>query len=151
MNKKLLSMLVILIVAAATISVVSATDAVNVNGKTISVNGVEFNIPDGYAYDQDSTNTILGNIGMNNGTSAVLAKGASNIIAICVLDNPGVNMTLSDLNQQNLPEKTINNKTGFIQTNSTGDFNLTSFEYLDGNKIIIVMATDENMLSSVIK
>ena len=41
MNRKLLTLLLIMVVAAATITVVSAAE-------TVTVNGVEFNVPDGF-------------------------------------------------------------------------------------------------------
>lgn len=149
MNRKILLTLAILIAAVATISVVCASDPVAVNGSTIKVNGLEFNIPNGFAYDENDTHAMLEsyNNQLDPNTVVALTNSSHEDIYIFVLDNEA-NKTLSDFSNNNTIEKTIAGKDGILLNVTLGD---PQFTYLDGNKIVLISADNENLISSVIR
>ena len=97
MNKKILLTLAILIAALAIISVACASEPVAVNGNSIKVNGLEFNIPEGFAYDENDTQAMLRsyNNEFDPNTVVALTNSSHDNIYIFVLNNEE-NKSLSD-------------------------------------------------------
>ena len=149
MNKKILLTLAILIAALAIISVACASEPVAVNGNSIKVNGLEFNIPEGFAYDENDTQAMLRsyNNEFDPNTVVALTNSSHDNIYIFVLNNEE-NKSLSDFANNYTIEKTIAGKNGVMLDNNFGEI---QFIYLDGNKIVLIDADNENLISSVIK
>lgn len=151
MNKKILAILVLLIVATS-ISAVSAFDLGSLFGgaqnETVTIDGVDFNIPAGFL--EDPTNT----------TEDVIAplkeQGAQITSKAYVKDNTAVglfvmNITNGLTNEQALKaiggdETTINNVTGYILKD--GDVLMFNFEKND--RVVMVSSDDKNTIGDFI-
>ncbi len=140
MNKKIL-MLLVLLVAVSTIAAVSAAD-------TKTIGGVEFNVPEGYAYDEDSVNIFLqafedeplGDVG-------VFANEDDEILAIMVYnETPDASDYPDDYKFEN---KTINNKNGTLGS-APSRINVV-FMYDDADKYVLIQAMNEDVIKQTIK
>ena len=128
MKRKILVALVFLIIAAAATSVAFATPA--------TINGIEFNIPDGYTPLNESNNS--------NGIS-VYSSG-ENILMILIDDNQSA---IDDFrNNHSYVQKNISGHDGYYHVDSN---NATSFAYVENSKTVIIITSDENILESLIK
>jgi hypothetical protein len=140
MNKKILTLLLLLI-AVSTIAIVSAAD-------TQTVGGVEFNVPEGYTYDQESVDYFLASF---EGDTKLLDAGifkndADELLVILVYDDVAETDFPDDYKMEN---KTINNKTGtFFSAPSRIN---VGFTYEDGDKFIAIQAMDEDTVKATIK
>lgn len=139
MNKKILTLLLVIVVAA-TITFVSAAD-------TATVNGIEFNVPDGYSLVTDQfTVSAYG----QDGDSAMFENANGDGILIGVLDNKD-NLNLGDIDSLSdssgqYTNKTIAGKEGILTQNEK-----TVFIYLDSDKIVVMSAVDEPTIEAMIK
>lgn len=143
MNKKILTLLVILAITVGALSVVSAAD-------THEVNGVKFNIPDGYTYDQKINEMAYKEWDSHSPDSmAVFSNGGSDELIYIFVEDNMKNQTLKDMisDYDQYPEKTINGKTGIYNDNADGK---QSFAYLDGKKAIVIIAPDESVMEQCI-
>ncbi len=139
MNRKIMTLLLILIAASA-ITIVSAAD-------TQTINGVEFNVPDGYTYDADSASAFKNVMEDEKvGDVGVFKNSNDELLVIMVYDkDPGV----SDLpNDYELENKTINNKNGTLMSAPSRE-NI-GFTYADGDKYIVIQAMNEDVLKQTI-
>ena len=134
---KLLTFLIILMVAAGTVAVVSAAN-------TEKINGLEFNIPDGYEYDANHSQSLAESVNISPDQIAGYSNG-TNIFAIMVMKNPD-NRTLDDINTGNFPIKTINGKQGIL--NDRDDY--IGFAYLDGDKIVSIITLNQSVIDQII-
>lgn len=136
MNRKILSLLLIMVVAVTTMTVVSAAD-------TITVNDVEFNIPDGYA-PNDALQDVPYEDGGMTGKLSALSRGDDSIL-IAVVDNTA-GATLDNIKNSSYVDKNISGKSGVLMQKEK-----VTFSYLDGDKIILLVAPDEATLEKLIK
>ena len=151
MNKKILAILVLLIVATS-ISAVSAFDLGALFGgaqnETVTIDGVDFNIPAGFL--EDPTNAT------DEVTAPLKEQGAQIISKAYVKDNTAVglfvmNITNGLTNEQALKaiggdETTINNVTGYIIKD--GDVLMFNFEKND--RVVMVSSDDKNTIGDFI-
>ena len=140
MNKKILTILLLLI-AIGTISIVVAAD-------TQKISGVEFNVPNGYSYDADAGATFLN--GLENkkvDDVGVFKNDKGETVFIMVYNKtPEKSDFPSDYEFVN---KTINKKNGtFMSAPSRVN---VAFEYADGNKYVVIQAMNEDIIKEVIK
>lgn len=150
MNKKTWLMLGILIVAVATIASISAADVVEGDDNTIKVDGIEFNIPDGYTYDSAKSDELQKgyNSPDDKATVAVLMKGESFVWIVVGEDGSdsdyeGYKYDIID----SWTEKTISGKTGLVRTEA-GTY---CFAYVEGKKTILILTSEESIIDSLIK
>ncbi len=140
MNKKILTLLLLLI-AISTISIVSAQD-------TQKIGDVEFNIPEGYVYDEASVNIFLEAFADDEtiDDAGVFVKDDTDLLAILVCSEAQDSDYVSDYEIEN---KTIANKTGTLFT--APDETNVVFMYEEGDKFILIQALDEDTIESTIK
>lgn len=141
MNKKLLTILLILVVAATAITYVSAAE-------TVTVHSEEFNVPDGYTYNAEDDFTFTYDNGDTLGVLAFLWDG-TDMISISVLDNFAGD-TLDGLKAQNssFKDKTISGKEGIIAHDD--EDGSVYFEYIENGKIITIHASKESLIEKTI-
>lgn len=147
MNKKILAILALLIVAAS-ISAVSAFDLGDIFGgaknETVTIDGVDFNIPAGFK--EDSSNTLDKIMEpLKKDGAQITSKGYTK-------DNSAVglfvvNITNGLTNQQALKtmggnKTTINNVTGYLLKDD--DIYLFNFEKND--HVVVMSSTDEKLI-----
>lgn len=140
MNRKLLTLLLIMVVAAATITVVSAAE-------TVTVNGVEFNVPDGFKSQPESDQ--MSYVAYNGeGKIAFLDSDNGTAVILGVLDNNG-GVSLDDIKNSNSSyiDKTIAGKDGIIADNGK----TLSFIYIENDKLMTIYAPTESLLEETIK
>lgn len=139
MNRKLLTLLLIMVVAAATITVASAAE-------TVTVNGLEFNVPDGFKTPQE-----LGQMDYvaynGEGKIAFLDSDDGSSILIGVLDNKG-GVSSDDIKNSNssYQDKTIAGKDGIIADNGK----TLSFIYIENDKLMTIYAPTEALLEETL-
>ncbi len=132
MNRKLLIFCFVLIAITA-IGVVAANP--------VTFEGMEFNIPDGYNYNQFMTD---GNLGEDNATGGIYTNGDDEEIWIVIYNNTE-NKTLDDLKDEDYKIMTINGKEGGFQN---GIF--VTFTYPEGDKLVSIFAPDEDTVGKIV-
>ena len=129
MDKKVLIAFALMIVAVATIGFVAAT-------QTVSVAGIDYTLPDGYAPDE-STGTSSEGMGIYYGDNGV--------ILIMVTDDEAA---LTDVQtNSSYHEKTISNQTGYLYN----DDGSVMFAYQKGSDIVFIGAPDEATVETLLK
>jgi hypothetical protein len=141
MNRKILALLLIMIAAVTALTVVSAAD-------TITVNGMEFNVPDGYSMDPTFCEFPYEEGGILEGNMTILLNDDDDedSIMVGVLDNT-LSESLSDSLSDGFDKEKISNKTGFLKEEK-GEL---TFAYEDGDKVVFIYADDEDLIEEVIK
>ena len=147
MNKKILAILALLIVATS-ISAVSAFDLGDLFGgdqnETVTIDGVDFNIPAGF--NEDPTNTT------DKAVDSLKKEGAQISSKGYIKDDAAVglfviNVTNGLSNQQALEamggnETTINNVTG----NIIQDDDVYMFNFEKNDRVVMISSTDEKLI-----
>lgn len=147
MNKKILAILALLIVAAS-ISAVSAFGLSDIFGgaqnETVTVDGVDFNVPAGF--NEDPTNTTDDVVKpLKDEGAQISSKGYikdDTVVGLFV-----INVTNGLTNEQALQamggdETTINNVTGYI-LKSEGTF---MFNFEKNDRVVIISSNDKNVI-----
>ncbi|WP_405290552.1 hypothetical protein [Methanobrevibacter sp.] len=147
MNKKIIAILALLIVATS-ISAVSAFDLSDIFGgeqnETVSIDGVKFNIPAGF--EEDPTNTTdkmiepLKKEGAQISSKAYTKDNtAVGLIVVNVTNGLTVEQALQNMGGN---ETTINNVTG----NLIKDGDITMFDFEKNNHLVLISSTDEKVI-----
>lgn len=147
MNKKIIAILALLIVATS-ISAVSAFDLGDIFGgnqnETVKIDGVEFNIPDGF--EEDSTNTLdkmlkpLKDDGAQISSKAyVKGNTAVSLFVINVTNGLTNNEALKAMGGD---KTTINNVTG----NLIKDEDVTMFDFEKNDRLVMISTNDEKLI-----
>lgn len=161
--KKILTIGLILIAMASTISVISASDDVAVTGAEfkdglLKINEMEFKIPDGFNQVENETDT-------SNETGDDADDKGEDIDGThvdeektCEFKNSNGNElkvqvgTLKDgkkieeINPVNFEKKSIAGKDGFFKTDDDG----VEFEFLDDGKLVKISATNEDVINQLL-
>ena len=135
MNKK-----IILTLSLALIAIVMAT-AVSAD-ENITIDGIAFNIPDGYTEDIDSeiVNETDTEDGVNYVSNGKLYENGNTYMTLTVSTYEGVNATEKVLSNMNADDLTINNTEGkFVDL---GFINI--FCYLKDGKLVSLSSNDKN-------
>ena len=147
MNKKILAILALLIVATS-ITAVSAFDLGDLFGgaknETVKIDGVDFNIPAGFK--EDTSNTL------DKLLEPLKKEGAQISSKAYTKDNDAVslfvvNVTNGLTNNQALKlmggnKTTINNVNGYI----VKDEDVTMFNFEKNNHVVVISSTDEKLI-----
>ena len=137
MNKKIITVITLIVIISATLMCVSAED-------DIVINGISFNTPDGFIFDENLSKEVADEYDFNISDVGVLVNG-DNTINISVINNTN-HTTLEELNNVNAPIKTIEEKEGALFT--LGDYIV--FSYIDGDKVVMIESNSENLINEVI-
>lgn len=143
MNKKIIAILSLAIMAIICMSAVSATS----DGKQATVSGVDFNVPSGFVADKDLD--IDAKMDINDYTMKMTGKGyTKNMSAFMVLvtEYSGMDIPDSILDTLSGDMKKINGVTGLQDYNGT----YTTFTYLKNGKLVIVSASDDSLLGKIV-
>ena len=142
MNKKLIAILVFLaIVSAGCVSVVWASEKVNVDG-------IDFNVPDGFKEDK-TQETIKQSETSGSVTYLKTTKAYENsttAVVFMVAEYQGVEVTDEVVASTGGEQKTINNVTGY--QNTDGQF--TTFAFEKDGKLAVVSTNDASLLDVVL-
>ena len=117
-------------------------------GKTVVLDGVEFNIPNGFK----ETNSIADyGVSLPNAYAKGYENNAGDYVAVSVSKNGGYTQQdiTKAINSGKFTAKTINGYNGGFQITSGGYG--CGFIYLKGDKIAMVYASDESLLSQLVK
>ncbi|WP_405307079.1 hypothetical protein [Methanobrevibacter sp.] len=147
MNKKIIAILALLIVATS-IGAVSAFDLSDIFGgaqnETVTIDGVDFNIPDGFEVDPTNTTDKM--------LEPLKKEGAEISSQSYIKDNTGVSLFVVNVTngltvEQALQamggdESTINNVTG----NIIKDGDITMFDFEKNNHIVLISTNDEKVI-----
>lgn len=147
MNKKILAILALLIVATS-ITAVSAFDLGDIFGgaknETVKIDGVDFNVPGGFK--EDSSNTLDKLLEPLKKDGAQISSKAytkdDNIVGLFV-----VNLTNGLTSDQALKlmggnKTAINNVNGYI----VKDGDVTMFNFEKNKHIVVISSTDEKLI-----
>lgn len=139
MNKKILTLLLVVAVAT-TVTFVSAAE-------TVTVNGLEFNIPDGYSLTTDQFSVSAYG---QDGDSALLENTNGDAVLIGVLDNND-NLNLGDIDSLSDSSGQHTNKTIAGHEGLFKQGEKAVFIYLEDSKIVVISASDESSIETMIK
>ena len=117
-------------------------------GKTVVLDGVEFNIPNGF---KETGSAADYGISIPNAYAKYYANDAGDFVAVSVSKDSGYsqkNITKA-INSGKFTAKTINGYDGAFQITSGGYG--CGFFYIKGDKTAMVYASDESLLSQLIK
>lgn len=141
MNKKILTILLILIAASA-ISIVSAADAQ-------TIGGVEFNTPEGYSFDSNAGDAFLKALDDGSKIEDVGVfknDNGDSLMIMAYKEDPGESDYPDDYEFEN---KTIHNKNGTFMS-APSKINV-AYLYEEGDKFVLIQAADEDVLEETIK
>ncbi|WP_407414684.1 hypothetical protein [Methanobrevibacter sp.] len=158
MNKKIIAILALLIVAVS-ITAVSAFDLGDIlgndgnktanAGKTVDIGGIKFNIPAGFEEDNSNTSKEIEasfkKLGLNS--SAKLFIKDQNGIGIYVANYTGLGLSSDEvLNSFSGNSTTINKMPGKLDSEN----GVYVFTYVKDGCLILVSVTDKNLLNNVV-
>ena len=148
MNKKIFTVFALLIVVAS-ISVVSAFDLGDLFGtsqnETVTIEGIDFNIPAGYKEDSKSTfNIIEGFIDEGYDFNGKVYAKDNTQVGIYVYNYSSLDA--DDLLGEFSNETTINNVGGFMEF----DDNDYVFVYTKDKCIVLIASNDQNVIGDFI-
>ena len=152
MNKKIILGLSLVLVAVIAMGSVSAFDLGSMLGgeenETVTIDGIDFNIPDGYTEDPkeatiNETNEQSGITYITNGK--VYEKG-STVVALLVADYGKYKVTDEIAQSVGGDAKTINNVSGYLSTD--GIYKV--FNYAKDDKLVVISTTDEDAIADFI-
>lgn len=147
MNKKIIAVLALLIVATS-ISAVSAFDLADIFGgeenETVTIDGVDFNIPAGFEEDPTNATDEISD-SLNDEGAQITSKGyekGDTAVAIFV-----INVTNGLTNEEALEamggdETTINNVTGYL----IKDGDATMFTFEKNDHVVMITTSDEKII-----
>lgn len=144
--KRLLLIGLILVAVAASLSVVSADSSVKVDG-------IDFNIPDGFSENKTLEQNGVNSTYNNQTPVQVFMKGFSKgndaiVIIVMEFNSPDdVKKVQDDLKEEINTTKTINGKEGIYETDETGS---VSFGYAQDKCLVMIVSTDGSLLESII-
>lgn len=143
--KKQIILLLIVLTAVLSISAVSAG---LFGGKTIQLNGVEFNIPDGFKEVNPNEYNLQTPMEYYQ---KCYENDKDDFVAVSVSKSGGYSQQdiTNAINSGKFTAKSINGYNGAFQITSGGYG--CAFLYLKGDKIAIVYASDESFLSQLAK
>ena len=138
--------IIIPIVAIILIAVVGFT--LVGGGKTVVLDGVEFNIPNGF---KETSSAADYGISIPNAYAKYYVNNAGDFVSVSVSKDSGYSQKdiTKAINSGKFTAKTINGYDGAFQITSGGYG--CGFLYLKGDKIAMVYASDESLLSQLIK
>lgn len=143
MNKKILAILAILIVAASAVTFVSAAN-------TVTVNDVEFNVPSGYKYDDYATNSYASQHGFDPDTLSILSDSTGKNLILISIHDVDNDTTIDDMNNHGFQNKVVGGKEG-IYTLDGSKNQFFMFEYIQDGKLITIEANTEDLVAQTIK
>ena len=133
--------MLLLLIAVSTIAAVSAAD-------TQKISGVEFNVPEGYAFDADAGNAFLQSLENGKVSDVGVFKNSDGDSAfIMVYDESPENSDFPD--DYKFENKTIAGKNGTFMS-APSRINV-AFEYKEGDKFIVIQAMDEKVIEELLK
>lgn len=149
MNKKIIAICLMLAVVSLSLTALTASDDLLANDETLTINGIEFNIPAGYTKDMDESKMDYV-VDDYNKASTYILKNGDKMINITV----GYSTTGGEITEyQNIygTNKTISGVDGsFLTDSSKIDNNEVAFLHALRGKSVYISAPDEATLSQVI-
>ena len=145
MNKNIIAILsIIAITMIGCVYAADSTDSLNKN--TITMDGMNFTIPEGFTEDVDDA--LVNETGSEEGFTYVTNSRTFEknddfvIISVSIYDKDLPEDYMDDFGEK----ATVNNVSGYYD-----DFNFLSlFSYTDGNKLIIVSSNEKSLIEEVL-
>ena len=161
MNKKLFALLVVAIIAIVSIGAVNAFDLGSLlgGGNTVTVDGVNFNVPDGFEEVVRNTTTKY------NKTVDNIAYFSNDTLSLSVSKNPSHKATDDTARHYGGNSETINGVAGYLEYHPqnvtrfvSGNYIYTittypyyTFAYAKDDKLVVVSASEKEFISDAVK
>jgi len=148
MDKKLIAICMILAVTTLSLTCLAASESLVINDNSLTLNDIEFNIPDGYTQDIAATDLDYNVSKTNKASTCILKNGDKKI-----------NITVGYVKYGNITEyeniyginKTISGVAGsFLTDKSKIDDNEVAFLHACKGKSVYISAPDEETISQVV-
>ena len=152
MNKKIILGLSLVLIAVMAMGFASAFDLGSFLGggenQTVTIDGIDFNIPAGFKEDpkQAKVNQMNEVGGVTYTTNGKLYENGNTKVALLVADYGQHKVTDDVVKKLGGTRKTIGGVDGYIDHNG----NYTVFSYAQDDKLVVISATDENVISDFI-
>ena len=137
MDKKIFFALAILAAVLVSATFVCA-------GESVEIDGIKFNIPDGYKEDADyaTVDEVNNKDGVEYVTNGKLYEKGNTIVTMLVADYNGYDVTDELVSGIGGDAKTINGVDGYIKKDTI----YTVFSFEKDGKLVSISATDENAI-----
>lgn len=162
MKRKVIMILAILLAIGMTLTAVSAEDSwsfnfsseensdggsINFENGKLTIQGIEFTIPDGYEMDESSKKVAEDAEDFDAKYSACkFTKGDDEIVVnVFFTDGDFENLSANNADQV---EKTLNDIKGLYEENKYGD-NTPTFTYIEDGKVVKINAPNDEIIESV--
>ena len=152
MNKKTIFGISLILIAIFAIGSVSALDFGSILGgeenETVTIDGIEFNIPDGFVEDTDheTVNETNQEGAVTYVTNGKLYEKGNAIVNILVADYGDFKVTDEIASSTGGDAKTIKDVNGYMSKN--GQFYI--FNYAKDDKLVVFSSTDEDVIADFI-
>lgn len=152
MNRKTIFGISLLLIAVFAIGSVSALDFGSMLGgeenETVTIDGIEFNVPDGYVEDTDeaTVNETNEKGAVTYITNGKLYQKGNSIVNILVADYGDFKVTDEVAASAGGDAKTIKDVNGYMSQN--GQFYI--YNYAKDGKLVVFSSTDEDAISDFI-
>ncbi len=171
--KKILILGLILIAVGSTLTAISAGNIVSTTSENVvlennklTINGVNFNIPEGYEEIESDVDTS-GSDGDNDGdddtndvedidgtaVDKVISADFKNSAGDKIEIDVGIKANdekIAEINPVNSEKKSINDKEGYLIKETDDGKTQYKFEYLEDGKIVKIVTNNEDLLSQII-
>ena len=152
MNRKTIFGISLLLIAVFAIGSVSAIDFGSFLGgeqnQTVTIDGIDFNIPDGYKEDpnHETVNQTNQKGIVTYITNGKLYEKGNTIVSLLVADYGDYKVTDEIAASVGGDTKTLNNVSGYSSQNGQ----LYVFDYAKNDKLVILSSNDENAIGDFI-
>ena len=153
MNKKIFAILSLAIIAIVCAGTVSAFDfgslfgGDDANDETVTIDGIDFNIPAGFKEDPDyeiDNETDLGEVSFK--TVGKTYESGDSVLAILVSEYDGMELTDSVVSAAGGDSYSVNDVDGYYK--QEGNFHL--FTYVKDNKLVVISASSQDLFEDVV-
>lgn len=148
MNKKVLVIGLLLVVALSSVAAISAV-------QELTLDGIKFNIPDGYSISEKQTDSSkptdvehIDGTPVDTEMTSEYKNSAGDELEIEVGSRN--NQKIDSINPANSQKKQIAGKDGFLIKDVDDGKDKYKFEYLQDGKIVKISAVSEDIISQVI-
>lgn len=149
MNNKILAICLILVMTSLSLTALAASDSLVTTDSSLTLNGINFNIPDGYTKDMEQTKLDY-TVDKYNKASTCILKNGDKMINITV-GYVGNGAEITGYDNIYGTNKTISGVSGCLLTDNTKiNNNEVAFLHPLRGKSVYISAPDEETLSQVV-
>ena len=148
-NLKRKILFTLLVVSLAIVAIGCASAALFDNENNVTIDGIDFNVPDGYKEDTNyqTINEVKNKGGVQYTVNGKVFEKGSDIVSILVSDYGEYKLTDDIVKSVGGDEKTIGDVKGY----ASEDDGYYLFTYIKDDKLVVFSVTDEDSIEGFLK